>query len=255
MARLEGKTALVTGGAMGIGKACCELFAREGANVVVTDVEEKEGRQVAEGIRAHGGEARFVKLDVTQEKDWEGAFAFAREHYGGLDVLVNNAGIAITGDVEHATLEDWRRTQRVNLEGVFLGTKYGVLAMKERGGSIVNLASIEGLIGDPTIAAYNASKAGVVLLTKSAALYCAREGYGIRVNSVCPGYIWTPMVENYIKSTADPQATMEYVKALHPVGRLGEPDDVAYGVLYLACDESKFVTGTELVIDGGYTAR
>jgi 3(or 17)beta-hydroxysteroid dehydrogenase len=255
MARLEGKTALVTGGAMGIGKACCELFAREGANVVVSDVQEKEGREVAEGIAADGGAALFTKLDVAQEEDWKKAIAFAREHYAGLDVVVNNAGVADASDVEHETLDAWRRLQSINMEGVFLGVKYGIAAMKEKGGSIINLSSIEGIIGDPTLAAYNASKGGVKLLTKSAALYCARAGYGIRVNSICPGYIWTPMVQKFVEGSPDPDATKKRLVGLHPLGHLGEPNDVAFGLLYLASAESKFVTGTELVIDGGYTAR
>jgi 3(or 17)beta-hydroxysteroid dehydrogenase len=255
MTRLQGKTALVTGGAMGIGKACCELFAREGAGVVVTDVQETEGRKVAEKIAADGGAAVFAKLDVSREEDWRQALDFARRHYGGLDVLVNNAGVDAAADVEHETLDGWRRLQSINLDGVFLGVKHGVAAMKARGGSIINLSSIEGLIGDPDLAAYNASKGGVRLLTKSAALYCAHAGYGIRVNAVCPGYIWTPMVENFVNGTDDPEATKKRLVSLHPLGRLGEPDDVAYGVLYLASDESTFVTGTELVIDGGYTAR
>jgi 3(or 17)beta-hydroxysteroid dehydrogenase len=255
MARLEGKTALVTGGAMGIGKACCELFAREGANVVVSDVREKEGRAVAGAIAADGGAAVFTKLDVSQEEEWKKAMDFAREQYGGLNVVVNNAGIAEATDVEHETLDAWRHLQSINLDGVFLGIKHAVAAMKGHGGSIINLASIEGIIGDPTLAAYDASKGGVKLLTKSAALYCARAGYGIRVNSICPGYIWTPMVQKFVNSTPDPEATKKHIVGLHPLGHLGEPNDIAYGALFLASDESKFMTGSELVIDGGYTAR
>ncbi len=255
MGRLERKVALVTGGAMGIGRACCELFAREGAYVVVSDVREKEGREVAEAIAGAGGTALFTKLDVARVEDWQKATTFALRHYGGLNVLVNNAGVDTPADVEHETLDGWRRLMSINLDGVFLGVKFGVAAMKGKGGSIINLSSIAGLVGEPELAAYNASKGGVKLLTKSAALCCARAGYGIRVNSICPGYIWTPMVQKFVNGSPDPEAAKKRLVGLHPIGRLGEADDVAYGALYLASDESKFVTGTELVIDGGYTAR
>jgi NAD(P)-dependent dehydrogenase (short-subunit alcohol dehydrogenase family) len=255
MARVKDKVALVTGGAMGIGAACCTLLGREGAKVVVTDVDAEAGEAVAEEIRAADGDAVFVKHDVSSDAEWKDAIAKTLERYGGLDVVVNNAGIGATTTVEADTLERWRRLMSVNLDGVFLGTKYGVEAMKERGGSIINMSSILGLVGDAGTASYCASKGGVRLLTKSAALHCAKNGYDIRVNSVHPGYIWTPMVENAMKARGDVEAGRNYLEGLHPVGRLGEPEDVAYGVLYLASDESKFVTGAELVIDGGYTAQ
>ena len=255
MARVKDKVALVTGGAMGIGAACCTLLGREGARVVVTDVDVEAGEAVAEEIRRSEGEAVFVKQDVSSDAEWKDAIAKTLERYGGLDVVVNNAGIGATTTVEADTLEGWRRLMSVNLDGVFLGTKYGVEAMKERGGSIINMSSILGLVGDAGTASYCASKGGVRLLTKSAALHCAKNGYNIRVNSVHPGYIWTPMVENTMKARGDVEGGRKYLESLHPVGRLGEPEDVAYGVLYLASDESKFVTGAELVIDGGYTAQ
>ncbi|MBX9746152.1 MAG: SDR family oxidoreductase, partial [Hyphomonadaceae bacterium] len=175
--------------------------------------------------------------------------------FGPLDVLVNNAGVALGASVEDTSIEQWHWLMGINLDGVFLGTRYAIAAMKSRGGSIINLSSIEGLIGDPNLAAYNASKGGVRLLTKSAALHCAKAGYGIRVNSIHPGYIRTPMVEGYIAAQPDPSAAKAAIAALHPLGHIGEPNDIAYGVLYLASDESKFVTGAELVIDGGYTAQ
>ena len=255
MGRVEGKVALVTGGALGLGRAAAELLAREGAKVAVTDLMDAEGRAVVDQIGLAGGEAIYIHHDVAQEADWARAVAETLTRFGRLDVVVNNAGVALAGSVEDCTLEQWRWLMSINLDGVFLGTKHGVAAMKGHGGSIINLSSIEGLIGDPNLAAYNASKGGVRIFTKSAALHCAKAGYKIRVNSIHPGYIWTPMVEGYIAGQADPDEAKLAVAGLHPLGHLGEPDDIAFGVLYLASDESKFMTGSELVIDGGYTAQ
>lgn len=255
MGRVEGKTAIVTGGALGLGRAAACMLAREGARVAVTDVREAEGVAARDAIRTAGGEAIYLRHDVASEEDWIATIKTTRDQFGGLDILVNNAGVALSGDVEATTLEQWRWLMSINLDGVFLGVKHGVAAMKAKGGSIINLSSIEGLIGDPNLAAYDASKGGVRLLTKSAALHCARSGCKIRVNSIHPGYIWTPMVENYLAAQADPKAARAELDKLHPLGHIGEPDDIAYGVVYLASDESKFVTGAELVIDGGYTAQ
>ena len=264
MPRVSNKVAVVTGGAKGLGRACAELLAAEGASIVVTDVDAKNGRATVDAINAQAGKgtgtargrAIFVEHDVTREDAWTRVYAETKKTFGKLDVLVNNAGIGRMADVEHTSLEEWRTTLAVNLDGVFLGIKHAVPLMRESGGgSIINLSSIEGLVGDANLAAYNASKGGVRLLTKSAALYCAREQTNIRVNSVHPGYIWTPMVEQAIQSSGRPDEMRATLEKLHPVGHLGEPMDIAYGVLYLASDESKFVTGAELVIDGGYTAR
>lgn len=256
MARVDGKVVIVTGGALGLGKAMVTMLAREGAGVAITDIREDEGQELAREVGGTGGKAMFLRHDVASESDWQQVIDRTLAEYGRLDALVNNAGVALDGTVEETTLEKWRWLMSINLDGVFLGTRAAIRAMKGRGGgSIINLSSIEGIIGDPTLAAYNASKGGVRLLTKSAALHCAKAGYGIRVNSIHPGYIWTPMVENYLKSKGDLEAGRKALDALHPVGHVGEPDDIAYGVVYLASDESKFVTGTELVIDGGYTAQ
>jgi 3(or 17)beta-hydroxysteroid dehydrogenase len=240
MRRVQDKVALVTGGGLGLGRACAIVLAREGAKVMITDLKESEGRAVAEEIVEAGGEAMFMRQDVASEADWVAVSAATLRRFGRLDILVNNAGIALGGSVEATTLEQWRTLMAVNLDGVFMGTQRAIAAMKETGGgSIINLSSIEGLIGDANLAAYNASKGGVRIFTKS----------------VHPGYIWTPMVQNYLAAQPDPEAAKAFVASLHPLGHLGEPDDIAYGVLYLASDESKFVTGAELVIDGGYTAQ
>ena len=234
------------------------MLAREGATVVLTDLKDSEGQTVAGGIHGEGGKALYLHHDVASEDDWESVMARTVEEFGRLDVLVNNAGVGVGAPPEEQTLEQWRWLMSINLDGVFLGTKHAILAMKQyppKGGSIINLSSIEGLVGDPNLGAYNASKGGVRLYTKSVALYCAKSGLNIRVNSIHPGYIWTPMVETYLKEHGDVTEGRKAVDAMHPIGHVGEPDDIAYGVVYLASDKSKFVTGSELVIDGGYTAQ
>ncbi|HUY40886.1 MAG TPA: glucose 1-dehydrogenase [Candidatus Dormibacteraeota bacterium] len=252
--RVHGKVAIVTGAAMGIGSACARLLAREGAKVVVTDLDATGGEATAKAIRAAGGEATFVKHDVASENEWKNVIASALQAFERVDVLVNNAGIGTTGNVADATLDQWRKLMSINCDGVFLGTKYVFPAMKRAGGgSIINMSSILGMVGQGDAAAYCASKGAIRLLAKSAALHGAP--HRIRVNSIHPGYIETPMVAHYVASTGDEQAARRALADLHPLGHLGEPDDIAYGVLYLASDESKFVTGSELVIDGGYTAR
>jgi NAD(P)-dependent dehydrogenase (short-subunit alcohol dehydrogenase family) len=258
MDRVKDKVVIVTGAALGLGKASALMLAREGAKVVLTDIKDAEGEAVAKAIQESGGEALYLHHDVADEKQWEKVLAATMDKFGRLDVLVNNAGVADGCPPEEETIEHWRWLMSINLEGVFLGTKHAIKAMKERkpaGGSIINLSSIAGIIGIPDMGAYNTSKGGVRLYTKSVALYCAKSGLNIRVNSIHPGYIWTPMVEGYLSQHGDVDEGRKATDALHPLGHIGEPDDIAYGVIYLASDESKFVTGTELVIDGGYTAQ
>lgn len=254
--RVAGKVALVTGGAQGLGAATAMLLAREGASVVVTDIGDTRGEAVAKSICDGGGRALFVHHDVTSEKAWTDTIGAATDAYGKLSVLVNNAGIAVQKNVVETSYEEWQRLMRINLDGVFLGMKYAIpVIAKSGGGSIVNLSSIEGLVGHPDLAAYNASKGGVRILSKSAALYCGKAGIGVRVNSVHPAFVRTPLLDEYFDAQPDRKAAEAALIAAHPIGALGEPDDIAYGVLYLASDESKWVTGTELVIDGGFTAQ
>lgn len=256
MGRVDGKVALITGGRRGLGKASAIMLAREGAKVAISDRKEEGADAVINEITKGGGEAIFILQDVTKEEDWKRTIAAVLERFGKLDILVNNAGVGVGKNIEEVTLEQWRWVMSVNLDGVFLGTKYGIEAMKKTGGgSIINMSSIEGIIGDRRLAAYDASKGGVRIFTKSAALHCAKAKYNIRVNTVHPGFIDTPMVAGFLKAQEDPVAARKALEALHPLGHLGEPNDVAYAVLYLASDESKFATGSELVVDGGFTAR
>jgi NAD(P)-dependent dehydrogenase (short-subunit alcohol dehydrogenase family) len=251
MGRVEGKVALVTGAAQGLGRAIAELLGREGAHVVVTDIQDELGASVADGI----ANASFLPHDVAVEEDWERVIGDVLSARGALHILVNNAGIALQKNVVDTTLEEWRRLQAINLDGVFLGVKHGIPAIAASGGgSIVNLSSMEGIIAHPEMAAYNASKGGVRLLTKSAALYCGKQRTGVRVNSVHPAFATGPLLEEYLDAQPDREKALAELKDAHPIGYLGEPQDVAYGVLYLASDESKWVTGTELVLDGGWTA-
>ena len=249
--RLEGKVALISGGARGMGAAEARMFASEGASVVIGDVLEDEGRRVAAEIGEAGGQALFVALDVTSESQWRNAIDAAVSTFGRLDVLVNNAGIGGGGNVEETTEADWDRTMDINAKGVFLGTKTAIPAMRRSGGgSIINISSQLGIVGvDNSSPQYQASKGAVRLLTKSTAIQYAREG--IRANSVHPGPIVTPMTE---AGRAD-QERYDLTVSRIPLGRYGEPEDVAYGVLFLASDESSFMTGSELIIDGGWVAQ
>ena len=248
--RLEGKVALISGGARGMGASEARLFAREGAKVVIGDILEAEGRQTEADINETGGECLFIRLDVTSEADWERAVATAVSNFGKLDILVNNAGIARTSSVEDTSESEWDLVMGINAKGVFLGTKTAIPAMRNAGGgSIVNISSIAGLVGGRT-SAYAASKGAVRLLTKSTGILYGTEG--IRANSVHPGVIESPMT---IPIMLDTEEGREQAAARHPMGRIGQPEDIGYGVLFLASDESSFMTGSELVIDGGLTAQ
>lgn len=255
MNRLAGKVVIVTGGSHGIGKSTCEILAREGANVAITDVQDDDGKNVANDIQSNGGTAEYWHLDVSQEGEVEIVFRQVREKWGKIDVLVNNAGISGPKKPTHQIEEaEWRSLLAINVDGVFFCTKHGVRAMLENGGgSIINLSSIYGIVGAPDLPAYHASKGAVRLMSKTDALLYAKDN--IRVNSVHPGFIWTPLVEDYLKQQGDVELGRKQLDQLHPVGHVGKPEDIAYGILFLASDESKFMTGSELVIDGGYTAQ
>jgi NAD(P)-dependent dehydrogenase (short-subunit alcohol dehydrogenase family) len=251
MGRLDGKVALISGGARGQGAAEAKLFVREGAKVVFGDILDEEGKQTEAEIRVQGGEATYVHLDVTQEAQWQHAVARAEALYGALHVLVNNAAISLPGSIEEYTEDDWERTMAVNLKGVFLGTKHAIPAMRRAGGgSIINISSGAGIAPAPgTSGAYAASKGGVRLFTKATAVQHAQDH--IRCNSVHPGPVDTPMIRGPHRDASWVETLVSRV----PLGRLGTVDDIAYGVLYLASDESSYVTGSELVIDGGRTAQ
>ena len=251
MGRLDGKVALISGGARGQGAAEARIFAREGAKVVIGDVLDAEGTRVAAEIAESGGDALFVHLDVTHEEDWRSAIGVATSSFGKLDVLVNNAGIWRRGRVEDTTVEDWDTIMDVNAKGVFLGTKLAIPEMRKAGGgSIINISSTAGLVGGPRSSAYTASKGAVRLFTKATAVQYAKEG--IRANSIHPGPIDTPMIQQVWQGE---EQNREAAIARTPLGRIGTPEDIAYGVLFLASDESSFMTGSELVIDGGSTAQ
>ncbi len=255
MNRLKGKTAIVTGAALGIGKACAIRLAEEGAGVALLDLHDSEGAAVVGELERRGLKARYWRCDVSKETEVSRAIGEAAAHFGRIDVLVNNAGISGANKPTHELTEaEWDQVQAVNVKGVFFCTKHAIPHLRAAGGgSIINLSSIYGLVGGPDVPPYHASKGAVRLMSKTDALTYAPDR--IRVNSIHPGFIWTPMVEHHLASLGDMDEARKMTAALHPLGHIGEADDIAWGVVYLASDESKFVTGSELVIDGGYTAR
>lgn len=253
--RVSGKVAVVTGAGLGIGRACAKMLAAEGAAVAVTDVLDVEGQELVNEICQSGGTVGYWHLDVSSETQVEEVMKMVRHKFGPISILVNNAGISGTNKPTHElTSEEWDHVMDINVKGVFYCTKHALQQMMGvKKGSIINLSSIYGIVSAPDVPPYHASKGAIRMMTKTDALIYAK--YGIRVNSIHPGFVWTPMVEHFLESTGDPIAARKALEDLHPLGRLGEPEDIAAGVLYLASEESKFVTGTELVIDGGYTAR
>ncbi len=248
--RLEGKVALITGGAHGMGAAESKLFAREGAKVAIADIREEDGRKIEAEIAESGGEAIFVSLDVSQEAQWQSAVAQVVNQFGKLDILVNNAGISGSGERDHSSTEAWDRLMNINAKGVFLGMKYAIPRMgMVGGGSIVNISSISGFVGQEAVhPGYNASKGAVRLVTKAAAVQHAKEG--IRVNSVHPGMM-PPMLTSFQRG----DSARENLVSAVPMGREGTPEEVANAVLFLASDEASYITGTELIVDGGFTAK
>ena len=264
MGRVSGKIALVTGGASGIGRGCAEALAAEGATVVVTDVQNALGQETVAAIKAAGGQAVYMTQDVTSEDVWIETIAAIKAQFGRLDILVNNAGIGIGGPITEMTLADFRRQQAINVEGVFLGVKHGLPLMRASGGgSVINISSVAGMVGSPNLAAYSATKGAVRLFTKSVALECAALKDGVRVNSVHPGIIETPIWDSIsagigigpLPGGAN-RIDLDAITTIStPLGVKGFPKDIALGVLYLASDDSRYVTGTELIIDGGMVAR
>ncbi len=252
MKRTENKVVIVTGGALGIGRETCILLAQEGAKVAVTDVLDKEGEKLAKEISQSGGVAKFWHLDVSNEEEVKKVYASVVKEFGKLDATVNNAGVAGADKPTHELSEkEWDTVMNVNVKGVFFCTKHAIAYMKKSGGgSIVNLSSIYGLVGAGDLPPYHASKGAVRLMSKNDAITYAKDK--IRVNSVHPGFIWTPLVEELGKNKPGFRKQLD---SLHPIGHIGESIDIAYGILYLISDESKFVTGSELVIDGGYTCK
>jgi len=256
MERLKGKVAVITGGSVGIGAATATRMAEEGADVAILDCRDPDGESLAKQLTNRGLKAAYWHCDVSREQAVKKALDEVADTFGSLTVLVNNAGIAGANKPTHElTEEEWDLVQNVNVKGVFFCTKHAIPHMKKAGvGSIINLSSIYGLISAPDIPPYHASKGAVRLMSKTDALLYATEN--IRCNSIHPGFIWTPLVETHLQTTGmDLEEAKKATAALHPVGHMGEPDDIAWGAVYLASDESKFVTGSELVIDGGYTAH
>lgn len=255
MNRLKGKVAIVTGGALGLGAATVRRMAEEGASVAILDVLDEVGELLAADLQGLGSAARYWRCDVSKEPEVQRVIDDVAALFGRIDVMVSNAGVAGINKPTHEITEaEWDWVQAINVKGVFFCTKHAIPHLRRAGGgSIINLSSIYGLISGPDVPPYHASKGAVRLMTKTDALIYAADK--IRVNSIHPGFIWTPMVEKHLRDQGDLEAGRQATAALHPLGHIGEPDDIAWGAVYLASDEAKFVTGSELVIDGGYTAR
>lgn len=248
MARVQDKIILLTGGAMGLGQASAKRLIAEGATVIITDHNAEAGIRSAEEL---GDRCTFLEQDVTDEKRWQDIIAEIDDRHGRLDVLINNAAVTVFGSIADVSYEDFKRCYNVDVDSIFLGCKTALPLMSKTGGSIVNLSSAAAINASPDLVAYNSAKAAIPMLTKSIALYCAREKNGVRVNAVLPGTIMTPNVRSVIDGTPDPSATEEQFALAQPVGHMGEPDDIAHLLVYLASDESKFATGAGFAVDGG----
>ncbi len=269
MNRIDGKVALITGAANGIGASTATYLANAGAKVILTDIDSSRGEALADKINTNGGEVIFLSHDVSSEEDWKRVIDEAIKRFNGLDVLVNNAGILLIKPIQATSLEEWHKLEHVNIDGVFLGMKHALPALIESakkstaGASIINLSSAAGIVGVPNALGYTMTKAAVRHMTKSAAMEFAESGYNIRVNSVHPGVIKTAMADQLYQTwaeagafgTHDPEETEQAMINMHPLGRQGQPEDIAKGVVFLASDDSSYMTGAELVIDGGYIAK
>lgn len=254
MKTLQDKVAIVTGGASGIGEACCWALAKAGAKIMIADIQDDKSASLQQSLQAQGYACHWQHCDVTEPGQWESLIAQTVSELGSFDILVNNAGVAIVGSIEELSLDDWNKTIAINQTSVFLGNQHAIKWMKNNGGgSIINMSSIEGLVGNALAVAYNASKGAVRLLTKSAALHCGQQAYNIRVNSVHPGFVRTPLVEQAFAEL--PEEFGQQIVAAHPIGRIAEAKEIASAVVFLASEEASFMTGSELVVDGGYTAQ
>lgn len=258
MPSIHDKVAIITGAASGLGQATAERFAEEGASLILTDINAPAGEELANRLDAAHGDVTFIKHDVTSEADWKAVFSLLSKQHEKLDILVNNAGGGTYSNIETLTLDEWQNIIRLNLDSAFLGTQLAIASMKDTGGgSIINVSSVGGLVGSSNLVAYSAAKAGVKLLSKCTAIHCGENGYNIRINSIHPGLIRTPSgLEMATRATGlTPTEAEAAFSQFHPIGRIGEPGEIAGGILYLASDESSFMTGSELVIDGGFTAQ
>lgn len=250
MKKLDGKIALITGAADGIGAAAAQALAAQGATVVATDINLDAASRLAATL---GNNSIALALNVCEESAWQNVLNTVMERFDKLDILVNNAGGAGAGSIEDISIDDYRRAMVLNIDSVFIGCKLAIEAMKGRGGNIINVSSIHGIRAAAHAASYTAAKGAVTMLTKSIALHCAQHGYGIRCNSIHPGYILTTQMCNWLESMPDPEAAQAALVAQHPIGFLGDPADIGNGILFLASDDSRFMTGSELVMDGGFT--
>ncbi|MFA7552747.1 MAG: glucose 1-dehydrogenase [Spongiibacteraceae bacterium] len=247
--QLQGKIAIITGGASGLGFGIASRFVAEGAQVILADIDSEGGARAAKEL---GGNTHFVHHDTSCVDHWRRLIDVSEESFGGLDILVNNAGVTLMGSIEDVSIEDFDKTWAINTRGTFLGCRFAIALMKKKKtGAIINIASVSAFKPQPELVAYNTSKAAVGLMTQSIALHCAKSGYGIRCNSINPGVIHTPMLDKVISQVENGEALMDSYKAMHPIGRIGQPSDIAGMAVYLASDAASFITGSAFTVDGG----